>query len=67
MFLLHISFSKTAKQTNDADEQLLLAAKAGAARELYEETGVDMMRQLERLQPAPLHRDNGAHAALRNV
>ena len=49
-----------AKQTSDPEQQLLLAARAGAARELYEETGLDMMRQLHRLEPAPLQpRSNG--------
>ena len=48
----------TAQQTNDPNEQLLLAAKAGAARELYEETGIDVMRQLERLQPALLQHES---------
>ena len=38
----------------NAQTQLLEAAKAGAARELWEETGVDMRNQLERLQPAAL-------------
>ena len=47
----------TAEQADDPYQQLLIAAKAGAARELYEETGMDILRQLDRLDPAPLHND----------
>lgn len=47
-------FLEAARETSDPNEQLLLAAKAGAARELYEETGIDLLRQLDRLQPSPL-------------
>lgn len=57
----------TAQQTTDPNEQLLLAAKAGAARELYEETGIDVMRQLERLQPALLQHDNSNNDSLPNL
>lgn len=55
----------TAEQSGDHDEQLLLAAKAGAARELYEETGMDMLRQLHRLQPAQVFRDKNGGDALK--
>ena len=34
--------------------QLLLAAPAGAARKLYEETGMDMRYQLDHLERAAL-------------
>ena len=48
-------FEAAAKTTGgNAQTQLLEAAKAGAARELWEETGVDIRHQLERLQPAAL-------------
>mmetsp|Transcript_12863 Transcript_12863/g.24434 ORF Transcript_12863/g.24434 Transcript_12863/m.24434 type:complete len:230 (-) Transcript_12863:33-722(-) len=53
-------FILAAKQSNDADEQLLLAAKAGAARELFEETGIDMQCQLDRLRPAQLKTDGNS-------
>lgn len=49
-----------AEQTSDPNQKLLLAAKAGAARELYEETGMDVLRQLDRLQPAPLQHEEEA-------
>ena len=38
----------------DPQEQLVLAGKLGAARELYEETGMDLRHQLDRLKPAKL-------------
>mmetsp|Transcript_11272 Transcript_11272/g.17212 ORF Transcript_11272/g.17212 Transcript_11272/m.17212 type:complete len:321 (-) Transcript_11272:79-1041(-) len=41
---------------------LLLACKIGAARELYEETGIDLRNHLDRLQPVQLRKsekDNG--------
>ncbi len=37
-----------------ADDILLEAAKMGTARELFEETGIDIRGQLERLAPVPL-------------
>ena len=37
---------------------LLLAAKIAAARELWEETGLDVRHCLERLQEAPLRNPN---------
>ena len=44
----------------NAQKQLLEAAKAGAARELWEETGIDVRSQLKRLQPAALKSSNTA-------
>ena len=44
----------------NAQKQLLEAAKAGAARELWEETGIDVRNQLHRLQPAALKSSNTA-------
>jgi len=35
---------------------LLLASKIGAARELYEETGINLLSQLDRFEPTPLRR-----------
>ena len=40
--------------TIDPQEQLVLAGKMGAARELYEETGLDIRQQMDRLKPAKL-------------
>ena len=42
----------------DLQDQLVLAGKMGAARELYEETGMDLRQQMERLQPAKLFKKN---------
>jgi 8-oxo-dGTP pyrophosphatase MutT (NUDIX family) len=47
-----------AELSRDAETQLLLAARAGAARELYEETGMDLRYQLDRLEPAALRSDD---------
>lgn len=38
----------------DRNSQLLLACKIGAARELYEETGLDLRSKLHRFEPASL-------------
>jgi len=46
------------EEEDNRNRQLLLAGKSGAARELFEETGIDVRAQLERLEPADLHRDN---------
>ena len=46
-----------AKKSSDENQQLLLACRSGAARELFEETGIDMRGQLDRLEPAPLRKD----------
>ncbi|GKZ00116.1 hypothetical protein MPSEU_000965700 [Mayamaea pseudoterrestris] len=43
------------KFANDRDAQLLWAARSAAARELYEETGMDVRSSLERIQPVTLH------------
>lgn len=43
--------------TSSSHPLLVLACKIGAARELYEETGIDLRNNLNRLQPVPL-RDN---------
>lgn len=36
------------------NDQLLLASKRGAARELFEETGIDVQKSLDRVQPLAL-------------
>jgi 8-oxo-dGTP pyrophosphatase MutT (NUDIX family) len=43
---------------SDYKNQLLKAAKMGAARELYEETGLDFRDSLDRLSPAGLRDDD---------
>jgi len=52
-------FVQAAAATNNGDRssQLLHAGQQGAARELFEETGIDIRNQLDRLQPADLHRE----------
>ena len=50
-------FFAAAEESRDGQTQLLQAARAGAARELYEETGMDMRHQLDRLEPAALRND----------
>jgi 8-oxo-dGTP pyrophosphatase MutT (NUDIX family) len=40
--------------TSSSHPLLVLACKIGAARELYEETGIDLRNSLNRLQPIPL-------------
>jgi len=42
------------ESNQSAQEILFNASRIGAARELYEETGMDIRRNLERLKPAPL-------------
>lgn len=49
-----IEFLNAAKVASTRDSQLLLAAKAGAARELYEETGLDVRHDLSRIEPVRL-------------
>jgi hypothetical protein len=46
-----------AKKEDTREKQLLLAGKAGTARELFEETGIDVRSHLERLVPAILRID----------
>jgi 8-oxo-dGTP pyrophosphatase MutT (NUDIX family) len=43
-----------ANETRDSTEQLLIAAKKGAVRELFEETGLDLRSQLHRVNPLRL-------------
>jgi len=63
-------FFAAAEQSRDAQNQLLLAARAGAARELYEETGMDVRYQLDRMEPAALRNaveeDKGGKPILTN-
>ena len=47
-------FLEAAQTSNDAHTQLLLAAQKGTARELFEETAMDLREQLHRLEPAAL-------------
>jgi 8-oxo-dGTP pyrophosphatase MutT (NUDIX family) len=45
-------FLQAAKQHKQQQSQLIEACTAGAARELYEETGLDFRSRLDRLEPA---------------
>jgi 8-oxo-dGTP pyrophosphatase MutT (NUDIX family) len=47
-------FEEAARQSSDKNTQLLIAGKIGAARELFEETGIDVRSKLDRLAPASL-------------
>lgn len=47
-------FLTAAKQTGYAKMQLQLAAREAAARQLFESTGIDMRKHLDRLTPAVL-------------
>jgi 8-oxo-dGTP pyrophosphatase MutT (NUDIX family) len=47
-------FEEAARQSSDKKTQLLIAGKIGAARELFEETGIDVRSKLDRLEPASL-------------
>jgi 8-oxo-dGTP pyrophosphatase MutT (NUDIX family) len=44
----------TATGSDDYRTQLTMATKTGAARELFEETGIDVRKHLDRLNPAGL-------------
>jgi 8-oxo-dGTP pyrophosphatase MutT (NUDIX family) len=48
-------FKEAAKISRDPKEQLLYAAKLGASREFFEETGLDIRKSLDRLEPAKLY------------
>jgi len=50
-------FLMAAENCQDAHAQLAMAAQAGAARELYEETGIDVRSEAYRLEPAALRND----------
>lgn len=47
-------FIEAGCQSSDRNNQLLIAGRIGAARELYEETGLDVRSKLDRLEPASL-------------
>ena len=49
-------FKEAAKATSDPLQQILLAGKMGTARELFEETAMDVRNSLERLEPTILYR-----------
>lgn len=51
---LNFNVSVEAKESDDYETQLVVATKRGAARELFEETGMDVRKQLDRLNPAGL-------------
>jgi 8-oxo-dGTP pyrophosphatase MutT (NUDIX family) len=54
-----------ARESHNAKSQLLQAAKVAAARELWEETGLDVREQLDRLEPASLRTTTEAVATLK--
>ena len=56
----HIKSGKRDINTSSSHPLLVLACKIGAARELYEETGIDLRNSLNRLQPVPLRDDNSS-------
>jgi 8-oxo-dGTP pyrophosphatase MutT (NUDIX family) len=56
----------SATKAGDRDGQLLFAAKIGAARELFEETGIDVRAHLDRLVPAHLRSFDPSHQGLVN-
>jgi ADP-ribose pyrophosphatase YjhB (NUDIX family) len=49
-----LSFDIPAQHGGNHNEQLFHAARAGAARELFEETGLDVRTNIDRLQPVCL-------------
>jgi len=59
-------FSKAACQSQDRDTQLVSACKEGAARELFEETGIDVRSDMDRLEPAPLREKDTDEKLLKN-
>lgn len=61
------SFHITAQQSGNRNEQLLHAARTGAARELFEETGIDFRTNcIDRLQPVRLHDNSTSGSDLVN-
>lgn len=50
-------FLMAATKCQDAHAQLIIAAQAGATRELYEETGIDVRDKPFRLEPAALRNE----------
>lgn len=61
---MFIFFKKKAQKFNDRSSQLLQACRSGAARELYEETGMDVRKCLERLEVADVM--DGGNETLKN-
>mmetsp|Transcript_8784 Transcript_8784/g.23717 ORF Transcript_8784/g.23717 Transcript_8784/m.23717 type:complete len:248 (-) Transcript_8784:805-1548(-) len=51
-------FEAASSQTNSKRGCLQIAARRGCARELFEETGIDVRSQLGRLRPVPLENDS---------
>ena len=54
-------FTEAKAKTNNVKDQLLLAGKLGAARELYEETGLDIRESLDRIRPTKLYQGDKKH------
>ncbi|KAI2500184.1 hypothetical protein MHU86_14259 [Fragilaria crotonensis] len=56
-------FQAAARTSQDASAQLMIAAQMGAARELFEETGLDVRNELYRMEPAALRNAGGTTTA----
>eukprot|EP00554_Chaetoceros_debilis_P000651 CAMPEP_0194086642 /NCGR_PEP_ID=MMETSP0149-20130528/21896_1 /TAXON_ID=122233 /ORGANISM="Chaetoceros debilis, Strain MM31A-1" /LENGTH=273 /DNA_ID=CAMNT_0038769773 /DNA_START=167 /DNA_END=989 /DNA_ORIENTATION=- len=56
--------AETLGPSAEENDILLEACKMGAARELYEETGIDVRGQLDRVHPAPLKSKHGSNSNL---
>jgi len=52
------AISRTPENSKEGPALLMLACKIGAARELYEETGIDIRAALDRLQPVRLRENS---------
>lgn len=59
-------FLVSALESDDRKAQLQMAAKRGAVRELFEETGIDVRDQLERVQPVSLYEEKQDEEQLEN-
>lgn len=58
---LTISKTFSASETSVPTEQLLVAGKKGAVRELFEETGLDLRSQLHRIKPLRIKDSSNIH------
>lgn len=58
---LTVPFCLPASEASDSTEQLLIAGKKGAVRELFEETGLDLRSELHRVKPLRLKDRSNIH------
>mmetsp|Transcript_2427 Transcript_2427/g.4518 ORF Transcript_2427/g.4518 Transcript_2427/m.4518 type:complete len:306 (-) Transcript_2427:216-1133(-) len=64
----HENISSSSSSTVVTSNKILLdAARMGAARELFEETGIDVREQLNRLEPVRLYKDSDDTTSLVNM